>query len=86
MESSITVPIETAALVPVAGLSTTATGQETAARATGIDGHRLEPQVPVYYTQYADSGAQVLMAQDDELGPDAAQWAQEYARWMWAED
>jgi hypothetical protein len=42
--------------------------------------------VPVYYTQYADSGAQVLMAQDDELGPDAAQWAQEYARWMWAED
>ncbi|HEV7829363.1 MAG TPA: hypothetical protein VGP04_11025 [Pseudonocardiaceae bacterium] len=86
MEPPITVPIEAAALVPVAGLSTTTTGEETTARATGIGGHRLEAQVPVYYMQYSDSGAHALMAQDDERGPDAAQSAQEYARWTWAEE
>jgi hypothetical protein len=88
MEPSITVPIEAAPQDPVAALSIRVTGEEalTAARATGIGGHQRGPQVPDYYTQDADTGAQMLMGQDDELGPDAARCAQEYARWTWAED
>ena len=87
MEPRITVPIEAAELVPVAALSITATGEEAlaAARAACVGGHRLEPQVPDYDTQDSDSGAEVLIAQDDEFGPDTARWAQEYARWTWAE-
>lgn len=72
----------------MAALSIGVTGEEalTAARATGIGGHQLGHQGPDYYTQDSDTGAQVLMAQDDELGSDAARWAQEYARWTWAQD
>jgi len=88
MEPSITVPIEAAPQVPGAALSIRVTGEEalTAARATGIGGHQRGPHGPDYYTQDADTGAQALIAQDDELGSDAARCTQEYARWTWAED
>jgi hypothetical protein len=53
-------------------LSITATGEGTltAAPATGVGGHGLQLQMPDYYTQRSDSGAQALMAHDDddELG------------------
>ena len=88
MEPSITVPIEAAPQVPVAALAIRVPSEEvlTAARATGIGGHQRGPHGPDYYPHDADTGAQALMGQDDELGPDAARWAQEYARWTWAED
>ena len=88
MDPSITVPIEAAPQHPVAALSIRVTSEEalTAARATGIGGHQRGAHGPDYDTPDADTGAPMLMGQDDELRPDAARCAQEYAQWTWAED